>query len=391
MNAVSLTHLSHLECFHCHKIYEIGNEPHTFAACCSQPLVARYGVPTDFLRKDLVQRQADMWRYFEMLPVGHKKNIVSMGEGMTPLLTVERLRGKYELPGLYLKDESNNPTGSFKARGLSVAVSKAKEYSIERCILSTAGNAGGAVAAYCAAAGIQATVVMPRHTPAVFKQECELYNAELILVDGLISDCGRRVMELKKKERFFDLSTLKEPFRLEGKKTLGYEIAEQFNWQLPDVIIYPTGGGTGLIGIWKAFHEMIAMGWIAGRLPKMIAVQSQNCDPIVKTWNREIPDCKSYIGNPSVANGLAVPNPFGEQMILQVLEASKGIAIAVKEEEIIKAVKEVSKVQGLLIAPEGAAVWAALLDLLEMGLVKRAEKILLLNTGSGYKYLENLF
>jgi threonine synthase len=391
MKAVPLTPLSHLECFRCHKIYEIGNGPHTFATCCNQPLIAKYGLIARLLRMDLFKRQADMWRYFEMLPVIHRKNIVSLGEGMTPVLTVERLRDKYEIPNLYLKDESNNPTGSFKARGLSVAVSKAKEYGIERCILSTAGNAGGAMAAYCAAADIQATVVMPRHTPAVFKQECELYNADLILVDGLISDCGRKVLELNKKDTFFDLSTLKEPFRLEGKKTLGYEIAEQFNWQLPDVIIYPTGGGTGLIGIWKAFHEMIDLGWIMGKLPKMIAVQSQNCNPIVKTWNREIPDCKSYLGNPSIANGLAVPNPFGEDMILQALNESKGIALAVKEEEIIKGVKEISKVQGLLVAPEGAAVWAALLNLLETGFVQRTEKILLLNTGSGYKYLENLF
>lgn len=390
MKTIQLTHLSHLECFRCLKIYEISDTPHTFSSCCYQPLMARYGLMTHFSRLELSNRRNDMWRYFEMLPVIHKKNIVSLGEGMTPILTVERLRSKYELPYLYLKDESNNPTGSFKARGLSAAVSKAKEYGIQKCILPTAGNAGGALAAYCAAAGIKATVVMPRHTPAAFKNECELYNASLILVDGLINDCGRKVQELKQTEAFFDLSTLKEPYRLEGKKTLGYEIAEQMNWQLPDVIIYPTGGGTGLIGMWKAFEEMTELGWIEGTLPKMVAVQAFNCQPIVKTWKGEQPNCKLYIGKPSLANGLAVPNPFAEDMIMQVLKDSNGTALAIKEEDIIQGVKEIAREQGLLLAPEGGALWIALLKLLKTGFIQRTEKILLLNTGSGYKYLENI-
>jgi threonine synthase len=390
MQTLPLTHFSHLVCSHCQKTYESNGMPPTFASCCNQPLVARYGLLTHFSRQHLVTRKKDMWRYYEMLPVIDKKNIVSLGEGMTPLLTVSRLRDKYELPGLYLKDESANPTGSFKARGMSVAVSKAKEYGIEHCIVPTAGNAGVALAAYCAAAGMQATVVMPRHTPAVFKTECELYDARVLLVDGLISDCAVKVRELKQQQPYFDFSTFKEPYRLEGKKTLGYEIAEQMNWQLPDVIIYPTGGGTGLIGMWKAFHELAELGWIEGTFPKMIVVQSSQCQPIVKTWNREQPNSKLYVGKPSLANGLAVPNPFAENMILDVLKESGGTALAIPEEAIMEGVKEIGKEQGLLISPEGGATWMALLELINKKIINRNQKILLLNTGAGGKYLENI-
>ena len=338
----------------------------------------------------LVNRPASMWRYKEVLPVFDEKNIVSLGEGMTPIIELNRLAREYELPNLLMKDESKNPTGSFKARGLSAAISKAKEFRIDNCIIPTAGNAGGAMAAYCAAAGIKATVVMPRHTPAVFKEECELYGASLILVDGLISDCARKVAEINSQKEYFDISTLKEPYRLEGKKTMGYEIAEQLNWKLPDVILYPTGGGTGLIGMWKAFQEMQQLGWIGPKLPRMIAVQSANCQPIVHSWLGLHANAKNYIGKPSLANGLAVPNPFAEDLILEVLRASHGLAIAVDDESMIKAVKEIARKEGLLIAPEGAALWIALLQLIKERRIKRTEKILLLNTGSGYKYLENL-
>lgn len=331
-----------------------------------------------------------MWRYKEVLPVLDEKNIVSLGEGMTPILSLARLGHEHDLPNLLLKDESNNPTGSFKSRGLSVAVSKAKEFGVERCIIPTAGNAGGALAAYCASAGIKATVVMPRHTPALFMEECELYGATLVLADGLISDCARKVAELKTKQDYFDISTLKEPYRLEGKKTMGYEIAEQMNWKLPDVILYPTGGGTGLIGMWKAFQEMQTLGWINTKLPRMIAVQAENCQPIVHTWKGLQPNSRNYIGRASLANGLAVPNPFAEDMILEVLRASFGFPVAVSDSSMVKAVKEMARKEGLLVAPEGGALWAALLQLLEKGIVSRSETILLLNTGSGYKYLENL-
>jgi threonine synthase len=330
-----------------------------------------------------------MWRYTEMLPVLKEENIVSMGEGMTPVFSLTKLAGRHGLPGLLMKDESGNPTGSFKARGISVAVSKAKEFGITHCIIPTAGNAGGALAAYCAKAGIKCTVVMPRHTPTIFKQECELYGAQLILADGLINDCAKKVSELNKNGQYFDMSTLKEPYRLEGKKTMGYEIAEQLNWQLPGTIIYPAGGGTGLIGIWKAFKEMKAMGWITGPLPRMIAVQSENCAPILYAVKDPLNWKNNFTPTATKANGLAVPYPFGMNLILDVLKESGGIAVAVKEEDIIEGVKEIASTEGLLISPEGAATWKALLHLKQAKKIGATEKVLLLNTGSGYKYMDN--
>lgn len=285
------TSLSQLECPQCGKAYNI-YRLQTFATCCRQPLVAHYYWPEEFTKSTLIHRPATMWRYKEVLPVFEEQHIISLGEGMTPILPLKRLRAKYDLPNLFMKDESRNPTGSFKARGLSAAISKAKELRVQTCIIPTAGNAGGAMAAYCAAAGMEAIVVMPRHTPQVFKDECELYGAKLELVDGLISDCARKVMQMKETIDCYDLSTMKEPYRLEGKKTMGYEIAEQFNWTLPDVILYPTGGGTGLIGMWKAFYEMQQMGWINEKLPRMIAVQAENCQPIVQTWKGTQPNAK---------------------------------------------------------------------------------------------------
>jgi threonine synthase len=381
--------LAHLSCSQCGQVYS-AFEVQTFAPCCNQPLVADYELPTNWSKASLRGRVNSMWRYREVLPVFAPENIVSLGEGMTPILSPKNLREHYDLPNLYIKDESNNPTGSFKARGLSAAVSKAKEFGAHTCIIPTAGNAGGALAAYCAAAGMKAIVVMPRHTPQVFKDECKLYDAELVLVDGLISDCAAKVAELKQQTACFDISTLKEPYRLEGKKTMGYEIAEQFDWILPDVILYPTGGGTGLIGMWKAFDEMEQMGWIGHERPRMIAVQATTCQPIVHTWTGAQANAKGYKGRPSIANGLAVPNPFAENMILKVLRASGGVPIAVQDADMIAAVKLIAREEGLLVAPEGGALWKALLDLIDQQLIQRHEKILMLNTGSGYKYLENI-
>ena len=331
-----------------------------------------------------------MWRYREVLPVLENENIVSLGEGMTPMLTPLHLRKAQGLPQLFIKDESSNPTGSFKARGLSAAISKAKEAGVTTCIIPTAGNAGGAMAAYCAAAGIHAIVVMPAHTPRAFKEECTFYNAELILQEGLISDCARKVASIKATTPCFDVSTMKEPYRLEGKKTMGYEIAEQLNWELPDIILYPTGGGTGLIGMWKAFDEMEQMGWIGSKRPRMYAVQASNCQPIVETWNGLQQDARSYKGRPSLANGLAVPNPFAEKMIYKVLKESGGLPLAVSDEDMIASVREIAREEGMLVAPEGAALWHALKQLLQKELVLHHEKIVLLNTGSGYKYMENI-
>ncbi len=328
-----------------------------------------------------------MWRYGAMLPVLKEKNIVSLQEGMTPLFALNKLASRFGFSDLSIKDESFNPTGSFKARGMSVAISKAKEFGVEHCIVPTAGNAGGAMAAYCARAGIKCTVVMPTHTPAVFKQECELYGAGLILVDGLINDCAKKVAQLNIDNRYFDMSTLKEPYRLEGKKTMGYEIAEQLNWQLPDTIIYPAGGGTGLIGIWKAFKEMKLMGWITGPLPKMIAVQAEKCAPILHALKDPLNWKDNFTPAATIANGLAVPYPFGMNMMLSVLKESGGTALAISEEDIVAGVKEIAREEGLLISPEGAATWKALLYLKDTKKIHPAEKVLLLNTGSGYKYL----
>ena len=382
--------LQNLQCSKCGKTYN-HEEINTFSSCCTKPLTANYDLADGFSKRNINQQDNTMWRYHNILPVLHKQNIISLGEGMTPVLQLNTLGEKYALPQLFLKDESLNPTGSFKARGLSVAVSKAKELGITSCIIPTAGNAGGALSAYCAKAGIKATVIMPKHTPVIFQQECELYGAEVILTEGLISDCGKLAKALQQQKNVFDISTLKEPYRLEGKKTLGYEIAEQFDWQLPDVIVYPTGGGTGLIAIWKAFKEMIAMGWIENKLPKMIAVQAENCQPIVYTWKGLHANASAYTGKASLANGLAVPNPFGEDLIMETLIQSSGTALAVTEQEMISGVKEIAASEGILVAPEGAAVWKGLLKLITDGFINRDEKILLLNTGSGYKYLENIF
>jgi threonine synthase len=384
-----LTSLSQLVCSQCGQPYS-AFEIQSFSTCCRQPLAAEYNLAEVPEKTVLYNRPATMWRYKEVLPVLEEENIVSLGEGMTPILELKQLQAAYELPNLFLKDESKNPTGSFKARGLSAAVSKAKEFGVQTCIIPTSGNAGGALAAYCAKAGLKAIVVMPRHTPQVFKDECELYGAELILVDGLISDCAKKVAQLKESISCFDISTMKEPYRLEGKKTMGYEIAEQNNWTLPDVILYPTGGGTGLIGMWKAFKEMQQMGWIGDKLPRLYAIQAENCQPVVQTWKGVQPNAKNYIGKPSLANGLAVPNPFAEDMMLKALRESKGQPLAVSDNEMVAAVKEIARKEGLIIAPEGGALWSALLQLVQGGIVQRAEKILLLNTGSGYKYLENI-
>jgi threonine synthase len=383
----SVSRLSSLKCSECNKIAS-PDQINTYSSCerCEKnPLLVNYYI--EGLQKNGIDiEERSMWRYFEMLPVKDRKNIVSLGEGWTPLLKVKRLASVLGLNHLTIKDESLNPTGSFKARGLSAAVSKAKELGIENCIIPTAGNAGGALAAYCAHGGMKAAVVMPAHTPKAFKLECEYFGATVILVEGLINDCAKKVAELNKKGDYFDVSTMKEPYRLEGKKTMGYEIAEQMNWTLPDVILYPTGGGTGLIGIWKAFHEMKAAGWIDCPLPRMIAVQSENCKPVVENYfNRSQPGFQS-----TIANGLAVPFPFAHKMIQQVLKESSGTAIAVTEKEILEGVKEIASLEGMLVAPEGGALAAALKNLLASGEIIHDEKILLLNTGSGYKYIENL-
>lgn len=377
-----------LSCANCKKIYSL-REIQSFTPCCHSPLLVDYELREGLSKEILKGRETTMWRYREVLPILNLKNQVSLGEGMTPILSLSRLAEKHGFNTMFLKDEGLNPTGSFKSRGLSMAVSKAKELGVTECIIPTAGNAGGAMSAYCARAGIRATVIMPVITPGIFQQECAYYGADIVLVDGLIDKCGVIAKELEERTGAFNMSTLKEPYRIEGKKTMGYEIAEQLDWELPDVIIYPTGGGTGLIGIWKAFKEMIQLGWIPGdKLPKMIVVQTKNCSPMVSYIKGEQVD--EPVFQKSIANGLAVPKAFGKDLIKKVVEESNGYAVAVSEAQILESTLEVSKTEGISVAPEGGAVWAALKDLINGGFVKKDEKVLLMNTGNALKYFENL-
>ena len=381
-----LSQASHLACSKCNKSYPIENIQR-LSICCEKPLLVNYYDSSLFQKSDLQNRESSMWRYIEMLPLFDIRNRITLGEGMTPILPLTRLAKTYGFDNLFVKDEGLNPTGSFKARGMSMAISKAMEFGVTNCIVPTAGNAGGAMSAYCAEAGINATVIMPVETPKIFQDECRMYGSELILVDGLIDKCGELAVEIENRTGAFNMSTLKEPYRLEGKKTMGYEIAEQFDWELPDIILYPTGGGTGLIGIWKAFRELISMGWISHeKLPKMVVVQSSNCSPIVDYVSGRPVNSSGYKG--SIANGLAVPKVIGMEMIHQVRIESNGYAISVNEQQISVGLKEFSSAEGISLSPEGAAVWMGLKDLVEQGKIFRHEKILLLNTGSGYKSLE---
>jgi len=357
---------------------------------CRSTLFAQYDLHTGLNKAVLKGRPANMWRYHEFLPVIDPKNIVTLGEGFTPIIPIENLKAETGDNEVFWKDESGNPTGSFKARGISAAVSKAKELGVQTMAIPTAGNAGGALAAYAARAGIIAVVYMPKQTPQVFKDECRLYGAELVEIDGSISDCGKLVNEHAIQNGWFQLSTLKEPYRLEGKKTMGYEIAEQFNWQLPDVILYPTGGGTGLIGIWKAFDEMEQLGWIGSKRPRMVAVQSQSCDGIVQAFRAGQTVSEFVDGGFTIANGLRVPKPYADKQILKVLRESSGNALTVSDAEMSIALKEIARKEGMLIAPEGAALWQAFKKLKADKWIKPGESVLLINTGSGYKYLENI-
>ncbi len=392
VSAPSVSRLRALHCSACgaaHSAFGL----QLVSACCAGPLVADYDLAALLSPAAAINTtDASMWRYGALLPLLDDRHKVTLGEGFTPILPLPRLGARYGLASLLLKDEGQNPTGSFKARGLSMAVSKALELGVEGCIIPTAGNAGVAMAAYCARAGLAATVVMPRHTPDAFKEECYWYGADVELVDGLINDCAAKVRDLNASGAWLDVSTLKEPYRLEGKKTMGYEIAEQLNWQLPDVLLYPAGGGTGLIGIWKAFREMQALGWLApdAKLPRMVAVQAENCCPLLETYEGRQPNCHHYTGRPTLANGLAVPRPLGEALMLRVLRESDGTVVAISEEDMLAGMRELGQQEGLFVAPEGAAVWMAARRLQASGWLKPHEQVLLLNTGSAQKYLANV-
>ncbi len=383
--------LSHLVCPLCGEVYE-ADAVQTICQvpACQSSLFGEYHLSFNLSTDLLEGRPANMWRYQEFLPVINPQHIVSLGEGFTPILALENLKKYAPENTITWKDESGNPTGSFKARGISTAISKAKELGIKDIVIPTAGNAGGALAAYAARAGINAHVFMPKLTPQLFKDEVRLYGASLIEVEGNISDCGRLAYGKAVQQGWFELSTLKEPYRLEGKKTMGYEIAEQSNWELPDVIFYPTGGGTGLIGIWKAFEELERLGWIGRKRPRMVAVQSSCCDGIAKAFHLHQASATYQDAGFTIANGLRVPKPYADKIILNVLYESSGTAISITDEEMIAAVKEIARQEGLLVAPEGAALWQAFKKLKAQKWIQPGEKVLLLNTGSGYKYLENV-
>ena len=383
--------VTHLECALCglkheaHRLLNLCRE-------CGKPLLVRYDLERakqSLTKESLVSRRSDMWRYREVLPVEDDANIVTFGEGWTPLLRAQRLGRTVGVTELYIKDEGQNPTQSFKARGMAVAVSMAKELGAAKLAVPSAGNAAGALAAYAARAELECFIFMPRDTPRANVVECQQTGAHVTLMDGLITDCGAEVGRRKEAEGWFDVSTLKEPYRVEGKKTLGYELAEQLNWDLPDVIIYPTGGGTGLIGMWKAFDEMEQMGWIGSKRPRMVSVQASGCAPIVRAFEEGKRFADEFPNAATTASGLRVPKAIGDFLILDALRDSGGTAVAVTDDELIKATREIGAAEGIFCAPEGAACLPALRKLIAADQVKSSDRVVLFNTGSGVKYMES--
>ncbi len=381
--------LSHLECARCGRQFEPGK---VYSLCaCGSPLWVRYHLTREEgtrLRERLASRPANLWRYQEVLPVSDESSIVCLGEGFTPLLQARSLGAKLGLANLYLKDESQNPTGSFKARGLAVAVSMARELGIKKLAIPSAGNAAGALAAYAASAGLKAAVFLPEETPLSNRVECSLLGAEVVLVPGSIKDCGRVLRE--RADGWFDMSTLREPYRLEGKKTLAYEIVEQLGGRVPDAIVYPTGGGTGLIGMWKALDEMQALGWIGRARPRMFAVQAAGCAPMVRAFAAGAAGAEEWSNPRTVASGLRVPAAIGDFLILRVLRQSRGTALAVEDHAMLEGVRRLAETEGMITSPEGGATVAALERLLADGFLSGYETIVLMLTASGYKYLEAL-
>ena len=383
------TAVTHLECSRTGERFAAGTVHNMSTA--GWPLLVRYDLETLKQRWDrdsLADAPRSMWRYAPLLPVRLKEHIISLQEGFTPLHRIHRLGDHLQCDDLWLKDEGVNPTGSFKARGLSCAISMCVELGITKVAIPTAGNAGGALAAYAAAAGIEAHVFMPRDVPLANFLEAKAFGAKVTLVDGLISDCARRVADGKATEQWFDLSTLKEPYRIEGKKTMGLEAAEQFGWDVPDAIFYPTGGGVGMIGMWKAFRELEQLGWIGPKRPKMIAVQAEGCQPIVRAFEQNAEFSEFWEGASTLASGLRVPKPLGDFLVLQAVRQSGGTTLVVSDAETMDACEELASREGLFVAPEGGACIAALKKLRRSEFLGRKDRILIYNTGSGYKYLE---
>jgi threonine synthase len=381
--------LDHLECTACARHYS-ADELHTVCPECGKVLFARYDLPAarKSVARDFSGRPPTIWRYGELMPVREQASIVSLGEGMTPLLHAARMGRTCGFERLFIKEEGLNPTGTFKARGMSAAVSRAKELGVRSIAAPSAGNAAGALAAYGAAAGIETSVFVPADAPEINKIESAVCGARVYLVEGLISDAAKIIRQVGPKRGWFDCSTLKEPYRVEGKKTMGYELAEQFDWTLPDVVVYPTGGGTGIIGMWKAFEEMEALGWIAGRRPRMVIVQSAGCAPIVRAHQAGADHAEPWKNADTIAAGLRVPEAIGDYLILEAVRQSGGTSYAVTDEQILADMRELARTEGLFACPEGAASYSALKTMVQEGKVGRAERVVLFNTGAGLKYVD---
>lgn len=381
--------LTHLECPECHRKFT-ADRVQTFCRDCRSPLLARYDLAAasrSVTRERVSERRRGLWRWAELLPVRRERFRLTLGEGDTPLLPTPRLGAQLGLKNLFIKDESSNPTGSFKARGLAVAVGRALELGRKEFVIPTAGNAGGALAFYAARAGARAHIFMPKDAPHANQEEVQASGAELQLVDGTISDAARLAGEAARRHRWFDLSTFREPYRLEGKKTMGLELAEAFGWELPEVIVYPTGGGTGLVGMWKAFAELGSLGWIGAGRPRMVTVQADGCAPIVRAFQEGAASAEPWEGAHTLAAGLCVPVVFADRLVLRVLQESGGTAVAVSDQEMLTAQGEMAQVEGIFAAPEGAATLAGLRRLREQDWIQPAERVVLFNTGSGLKYL----
>ena len=379
--------LRYLECTACGLRHEWSHLQNLCTAC-HKPLFAIVDLAKAgraLTREALATREKSLWRYREVLPLPASVEPVSLGEGGTPLLRATKFADDVDL---WIKDESLNPTQSFKARGMSVAVSMAKHLGATKLAVPSAGNAGGALAAYAARARLEAHIFMPRDTPRANIIECRELGAHVTLIDGLITDCGAEIARRKADEGWFDMSTLKEPYRIEGKKTLGYELAEQLDWKLPDVILYPTGGGTGLIGMWKAFDEMEVLGWIDRKRPRLFSVQASGCAPIVRAFEAGEKFAAEFPNAHTIASGLRVPKAIGDFLILKILRQSNGGAVAVDDQEIVRVVRDVGSTEGLFVAPEGAACFAALKSLRRAGKIDIGERVVIFNTGSGIKYLD---
>jgi len=382
-----MSYLSHLECSECGATYN-AHELHNLCVKCNAPLWVRYDLASarhELDRDRCASRTASLWRWHEVLPIDDLTRRIDLGEGGTPLLRIDRLATQLGLAKVWLKDEGRNPTGSFKARGMAMAITRAKALSVKEFVVPTAGNAGGAAAAYVARAGLTIHIYMPKDAPPANINECRAVGADVHLIDGLINDAGRLAAADAKEYGWFDLATLKEPYRIEGKKTMGYEIVQDLQWTLPDVIVYPAGGGTGLIGIWKAFEELEALGWIGSKRPRMVAVQPIGCQPIVTAFEQDLLACELHQNAHTIAAGLRVPKPLGDRMMLRAIRASAGMAIAVSDNDIVKMTEAMLHVEGISLAYEGAATLVAARELHDQGWLKPQEKIVCLNTGAGWK------